>query len=704
MKRLKDMKIGARLNLVLSIAFLFVIISLGLYTLKIQTDRIQENTDTRMQEQVNDLANFINSEIEDNQNMTNHALEAASYIFNNAGDLQILTDSLIKLNVQNQNTDQFNSMELPLWSLGGNSLHKNTSFVDQIKEVTGAEISIFQKTEGGFCRITTTVKGKNGEREIGSFIPSNSEVARSIQSGQTYKGRAKVIDDWFLTAQKPIRKNGEVAGIIGVGVPEKDLSGLREIFYEKTYFTNGYPYLVSKNGDVIIHKDSNTEGSNVAGQEFIQTMFQDREGEGKMNYQWQGLSKFQYYKFVEPIESYVVASINEKDYKEIINQTRLGIGIAILIGIVLFVIIITYISRNITKGLQNGIDFAQRVAEGDLTATVNLDQKDEVGEMADVLNKMVLKVREVVENVSQGSNYIASASQQVSSSSQELSQGSSEQASSVEEVSSSMEEMASNIQQNTDNANQTAKIAAEAAEGMEKMNESSKKSLHSIRDISEKITIINDIAFQTNILALNAAVEAARAGEHGKGFSVVATEVRKLAEKSKEAADEIVELANSSVKVSEESGEILDNILPEIEKTASLVKEISASSNEQNNGTDQINGAVQQLNQVTQQNAASSEELATSAEELSSQADQLKQVVSFFKITHDESNNNANSFKSVHVKESYSPTNGKSKENSTSQQAGDNTNKKHPKSQTKDDGVSLKMYESPANDNEFEQY
>jgi methyl-accepting chemotaxis protein len=211
-----------------------------------------------------------------------------------------------------------------------------------------------------------------------------------------------------------------------------------------------------------------------------------------------------------------------------------------------------------------------------------------------------------------------------------MSQGASEQASSAEEISSSMEEMVSNIQQNTDNAQQTEKIALSAVDGIRKGNQSVSVAVESMKNIASKIKIINDIAFQTNILALNAAVEAARAGEHGRGFAVVAAEVRKLAERSKVAADEIDHLSKSGVDVSVQAGEQLSNIVPEIEKTSRLVQEIAAASIEMNSGAGQVNNAIQQLNQVTQQNAAASEEMATSSEELSSQADQLKDLIAFF--------------------------------------------------------------------------
>ena len=265
-----------------------------------------------------------------------------------------------------------------------------------------------------------------------------------------------------------------------------------------------------------------------------------------------------------------------------------------------------------------------------------MDQKDEIGQLADSLTLMLNKLNEIVHNIRTGTDSIAAASGQISSSSQMLSQGATEQASSTEEVSSSMEEMASNIQHNMDNARQTEGISVKATDSMMAMSKIAKESFDSIRTIAEKITIINDIAFQTNLLALNAAVEAARAGEHGRGFAVVAAEVRKLAERSKMAANEIETLSKNSLKVTEESKHMMDSLVPEIQKTSMLVQEIASASIEQNAGADQINSAIQQLNLVTQQNAASSEELATSAEELSSQAESLKETVTYFTIEEDQ--------------------------------------------------------------------
>ncbi len=309
--------------------------------------------------------------------------------------------------------------------------------------------------------------------------------------------------------------------------------------------------------------------------------------------------------------------------------------VSIIVNIIAIVIaiIFTYVLVNlIAKPLKLGVDFAKEIAEGNLMADLDVDQKDEVGILAEALKEMVGKLKDIISNVIAGADNIAAASEQMSSTSQELSQGANEQAASVEEVSSTMEQMTSNIEQNSQNATHTEKISLTTYQGMQDVVTRSSNAVDANRIIADKIKIINDIAFQTNILALNAAVEAARAGEHGRGFAVVAAEVRKLAERSKVAADEIVSLSIKSLDLSDGAGKKLVELLPDIEKTTRMVQEISAASNEQNNGTLQINGAVNQLNSVSQQNAAASEELSTSAEELSSQAEQLKDLVSFFRV------------------------------------------------------------------------
>ncbi|QOX78781.1 MCP four helix bundle domain-containing protein [Trichlorobacter lovleyi] len=276
---------------------------------------------------------------------------------------------------------------------------------------------------------------------------------------------------------------------------------------------------------------------------------------------------------------------------------------------------------------------AKQVAQGNLM--VELKKRSDQDDLMESLYNMVEKLKEIVREVQAAADGVATGGQQLSATAQSLSQGATEQAASAEEISSSMEEMSSSIKQNADNASQTEKIsnksATDAREGGKAVNET----VAAMKEIATKISIIEEIARQTNLLALNAAIEAARAGEHGKGFAVVASEVRKLAERSQTAAGEISELSGRSVQVAEAAGQMLTAILPDIQRTAELVQEISASSKEQDAGADQINRAIQQLDQVIQQNASAAEEMASTTEELAGQAEQLKTTIAFFSLdTH----------------------------------------------------------------------
>jgi len=273
---------------------------------------------------------------------------------------------------------------------------------------------------------------------------------------------------------------------------------------------------------------------------------------------------------------------------------------------------------------------AKKVAAGDLT--VQLVERSGNDELMKSLSAMVSKLSEVVTDVKEASDNVAAGSLQMSSGSEELSQGASEQAAAAEEASSAMEQMSANIRQNADNAIQTEKIAVKSATDAQEGGKAVALTVHAMKDIAGKISIIEEIARQTNLLALNAAIEAARAGEHGKGFAVVASEVRKLAERSQKAAAEISQLSSSSVEVAEKAGDMLTRMLPDIQRTAELVQEISASCREQDTGASQINKAIQQLDQVIQQNAAAAEEMSSTAEELSSQSEQLQGVIGFFNV------------------------------------------------------------------------
>ncbi len=291
-----------------------------------------------------------------------------------------------------------------------------------------------------------------------------------------------------------------------------------------------------------------------------------------------------------------------------------------------------WISISINRGLMRATVAVRDVADGDLTKTAEITTRDEIGDLLYHVNTMIERLRGVVSDSVSAAENVSTGSQELSASSEQVSQGATEQASSTEEASASMEEMAANIRQNAENAAQTEKIARQSSKDAEASGEAVGRAVSAMRTIAEKISIVQEIARQTDLLALNAAVEAARAGEHGKGFAVVASEVRKLAERSQAAAAEISSMSSDTVKAASDAGEMLTRLVPDIRKTAELVAEISAACREQDIGASQINEAIQQLDKVTQQNTSASEEMSATSEELAAQAEELQASIAFFKV------------------------------------------------------------------------
>ncbi len=326
----------------------------------------------------------------------------------------------------------------------------------------------------------------------------------------------------------------------------------------------------------------------------------------------------------------------EEIVKQRTSHTNTIMLILALIAIALSMVMTAIITRGITRPLEEAVMVSNTLSQGNLNVNVEVKSKDETGLLLSAMKDMVDRLKMIVADVKTASDNVASGSQQLSAGSEQMSQGTTEQAASAEEASSSIEEMNATIKQNADNASQTEKIALKSAEDATESGKAVAQTVGAMKDIAGKISIIEEIARQTNLLALNAAIEAARAGEHGKGFAVVAAEVRKLAERSQTAAGEISNLSASSVEVAERAGTMLAKLVPDIQKTAELVQEISAASKEQTSGADQINGAIQQLNQVIQQNAGAAEEMSSTAEELSSQAQQLQGTIAFFKVDERE--------------------------------------------------------------------
>ncbi|MCI4624467.1 MAG: methyl-accepting chemotaxis protein [Candidatus Magnetoovum sp. WYHC-5] len=295
----------------------------------------------------------------------------------------------------------------------------------------------------------------------------------------------------------------------------------------------------------------------------------------------------------------------------------------VLTGAVVCVVLFI-IAYGIIKNLKEAVATTYLIAEGNMTHKTKVRTKDETGDLLIGINMMTDKLCNFFSELKGTTDHVAQVSEEMKSVAYGLSDGSTKQAASIEEVSSSMEQMKSSIKQNSHNSQQTEKIAVKAADDAKSSGKSIMEAIDAMKNIAEKISIIEEIARQTNLLALNAAIEAARAGEHGKGFAVVASEVRKLAERSQKAAGEITLLSTSTVGLANKSGQLLQELVPQIQKTSELVQEIATASSEQSSGAEQISNALNLLDQVIQQNASSAEEMSSTAEELASRATQLK--------------------------------------------------------------------------------
>ena len=434
---------------------------------------------------------------------------------------------------------------------------------------------------------------------------------------------------------------GQFEGMVGIDI---SLSHMNQLIASVKPYKEAISYMISENKIIVAHTNTQLTGKNffnslAADSTVFKNSTLNNLGSEKSFTYNNSITGEEYLVSFEPIlignkDTNWIIGI-EVPTKVILSEAREVLAktvIAGIIGLFLLYLLIYFIAVKITNPIVKGVEFAKAISAGNLNTQLSIEQNDEIGDLAESLSIMAARLTLIITEIIQSSDTIAESSMDLLNSSVKLADGANNQASSAEEISTSMELVLSRIQQNTQYAQETEKIALQAAKGMQIGNESTRALIQSMNNIVQKISIVGEIAKQTNLLAINASIEASRYGMQGKGFAVVAAEIKKLAEKSQLAAKEIDELSNQGLFHAKETGNILLEIIPDIEQTAILVKQIAASSLEQKITSEEINAGIQQLNKVTQQNAGSSFELSINSKNIFRQAENLKKLIAYFKI------------------------------------------------------------------------
>jgi methyl-accepting chemotaxis protein len=567
---------------------------------------------------------------------------------------------------------------VPTLSNGGKPVNLDFSIPDEFTKLTGGSATIFAASGDDFVRVSTSLKNEKGERAVGTVLDRSGAAYAKMREGQPFSGLLTLFGKQYMTQYDPIKDaSGKVIGILFVGVDiTKEITALKDKIKSLKVGATGYYFVLNSApgktlGNLVVHptkQDSNIiDSKDASGHPYIREILEKKTG--TIVYPWQNAElgdthprdKQASYVPFAPWNWVIVGGSYVDEITAESTQLRNRYIVFGLVALLVFAVLLFLLVRSIvTRPLTRARDSAMLIADGDLTVSMDAGQQDEIGRLAAAMNGISRKLSMVVGDVRDGAEQIAIASQEIASGNQDLCSRTEDQAANLAATASSMEELTITVRQNADNARQANQMALSASEvaqqggamvakvvdTMASINQSSRK-------IVDIISVIDGIAFQTNILALNAAVEAARAGEQGRGFAVVASEVRNLAQRSAAAAKEIKQLIGASVdqvdagsKLVAGAGATMDEVLASVSRVTDIMAEISAASIEQTGGIEHVNKSIGKMDEVTQQNAALVEQASAAAEALQEQAAELAQSVRQFKLDEKRADSRVDASKS----------------------------------------------------------